>query len=78
MVLLILFWKLGCKEKFFISKDEFILGLSLIGLDTIKKLKTKIPQLRDEIKNIDNFKAFYLFLFEYMKSNQKKIDIGKI
>jgi hypothetical protein len=53
--------------------------LALLGVTSAKKIKEKISQIKDEIKEQDKFKKFYLFLFDYMKvSNQKKIDIGKL
>jgi hypothetical protein len=69
---------LNCKEKFFISKDEFITGLALQGYETLKKLKSKIPALKDELKVKENFKKFYMFLFDYMKGTQKRLDVGKV
>lgn len=76
ITLLILFWKLGCTEKYFITKDQFIRGFASLGMETLAKMKKKIPNLRKEIESDSAFKQFYMFCFNYMRENgQKRISV---
>jgi len=66
-LLLILAWKLGCKVVWEISKDEFITGFSLAGVSSFEQIKHKTEEWRKEIKDENQFKTFYFFIFEYLK-----------
>lgn len=72
--LLILFWKLGCQKKYFISEQEFINGMSELGMETSTKIKQLFPKLTNYIQDTKQFRLFYSFCFDYFREpNQKRL-----
>ena len=49
------------------KKTEFMTGMVAMGVDTIAKLRSKIPQLRNELKDARSFKELYLFVFGFSR-----------
>ncbi|KAL0489378.1 hypothetical protein AKO1_010695 [Acrasis kona] len=73
--LLVLFWKLGCKKQYVITKEEFTTGMAKLGMETLDKIKTKLPSIDEvELKNKSDveFTDFYNFCFFYVKSPEQK------
>lgn len=59
------YFRAECMEDF--KKQEFMQGMAAMGVDTIAKLKAKIPQLRNELKDNRAFKDLYLFVFGFSR-----------
>lgn len=58
------------------TKDEFINGLTELGVDSLDKLKQKLTTLENELLDSSKFKDFYQFTFNYAKDpGQKGIDL---
>ncbi|XP_026467039.1 DCN1-like protein isoform X1 [Ctenocephalides felis] len=75
-LVLIIAWKFKAETQCEFSRDEFINGMMDLGVDSIDKLKAKLPLLENELKDIMKFKEFYHFTFNYAKDpGQKGIDL---
>ncbi|XP_055377028.1 DCN1-like protein [Condylostylus longicornis] len=75
-LVLIIAWKFRAETQCEFSKDEFVNGLSVLGVDSIEKLKAKLPSLENELNDQSKFKDFYQFTFNYAKdSGQKGLDL---
>jgi len=68
--LLVMFYKLNCSQQYEITEDEWVKGFAKLGMETFAKMKQKIPKLKEEIKDTNEFNAFYLFCFNYMKQSK--------
>lgn len=49
------------------SKEEFTAGMLKMGVDSIDKLKKKLPDLRAELKNEDKFRDVYNFAYMFSR-----------
>jgi DCN1-like protein 1/2 len=49
------------------SRQEFIEGLQMLGVDSIDKLKYLLPSLRAELKDEHKFRDIYNFAFGWAK-----------
>lgn len=49
------------------SKDEFINGMTALSIDSLAKLKERLPELRDQA--LSNLDAIYMFAFHFLKDN---------
>lgn len=65
--LLILFWKVGADQKYFLSKEQFIMGLAKLGMQDETRIKSGLKRMPQEISNDKSFREFYLWLFDYFK-----------
>lgn len=75
-LVLIIAWKFRAETQCEFTKDEFINGFVGLGVDSIDKLKAKLPQLETELRDSNKFKDFYQFTFNYAKEHaQKGIDL---
>jgi DCN1-like protein 1/2 len=70
--LFILFYKLNCSQQYEIKENEWITGFATLGMETFQKMKQRIPKLKDEIKDEQEFTDFYLFCFNYMKQSKEQ------
>lgn len=68
---LILLGKLQPQKQYLFTKDEFVNGFQKQGIKTLKEIKTKLPQYKDELKNETTFKKFYAFVFDYSKPSKE-------
>lgn len=75
--LLILFWKLGCTKAYCITQDQFVTGLASCRMETVTKIKERISKMPSYIINPKDFKQFYSWCFDYMKteSTSKRIPL---
>ena len=60
-------WKLKCATPTKISKTEWVHGFQQMRIDSLEKLRTSLPLLRNELANSGNFRDFYYFLFDWIK-----------
>jgi len=70
--LLILFWKLNCDKKYYISERQFIYGLSELGMESAQKVKSLFPKLSSYISDPRSFKQFYGYCFDYFRDPAQK------
>ncbi|KAI9586992.1 DCN1-like protein [Glossina fuscipes] len=75
-LVLIIAWKFHAEVQCEFTREEFVNGLFELGVDSIEKLKTKLPLLEMELTDLGKFKDFYQFAFNYAKDpGQKGIDL---
>ncbi|XP_061397554.1 DCN1-like protein [Musca vetustissima] len=75
-LVLIIAWKFHAEVQCEFTREEFVNGMSELGVDSIDKLKAKLPQLEMELNDLAKFKDFYQFTFNYAKDpGQKGIDL---
>lgn len=75
-LVLIIAWKFKADTQCEFTRDEFINGMTELGCDSIEKLKARLPQLENELKDNYKFKDFYQFTFNYAKNpGQKSLDL---
>lgn len=72
ILVLIIAWKCKAAVQCEFTKDEFVMGLLELGVDSIDKLKAKLSTLESEIKDPNKFKDFYHFTFNYAKNPGQK------
>uniref|UniRef100_A0A673UNW3 DCN1-like protein n=1 Tax=Suricata suricatta TaxID=37032 RepID=A0A673UNW3_SURSU len=80
---LIIAWKFRAATQCEFSKQEFMDGMTELGLsfihlilrcrcDSIEKLKAQIPKMEQELKEPGRFKDFYQFTFNFAKNPGQK------
>lgn len=75
-LVLIIAWRFKAETQCEFTRDEFINGIAQLGVDSIEKLKQKLPVLEAELNDPAKFKDFYQYTFNYAKdSNQKSLDL---
>lgn len=75
-LVLIIAWKFRAAAQCEFSRDEFMIGMTELGSDSIEKLKARLPSLDAELKDNTRFKDFYQFTFNYAKNpGQKGLDL---
>ncbi|KAH7728042.1 RP42 protein [Aphelenchoides avenae] len=73
---LILAWKLKAGTQCEFSWEEWKDGMTALKVDSLDKLKAKMPKLNDEIKDQTAFRNFYQFTFQYAKAvAQRSLDL---
>jgi DCN1-like protein 1/2 len=73
---LILAWKLKAETQCEFSQKEFTEGMNALRVDSLEKLKAKMPKLSDEIRDPSAFRSFYHFTFQYAKNvAQRSLEI---
>lgn len=75
-LVLIIAWRFKAETQCEFTRDEFMNGVQQLGVDSIEKLKQKLPVLETELSDPMKFKDFYQFTFNYAKeSSQKSLDL---
>lgn len=75
-LVLIIAWKFKAEKQCEFTKEEFINGFDILGVDSIEKLRQKLPALESELRDPHKFKDFYQFTFNYAKDpGQKGLDL---
>lgn len=75
-LVLIIAWKFRAEAQCEFSHVEFCNGMIDLGVDSVDKLKSKLPLLEQELNDASKFKDFYQFTFNYAKDpGQKGIDL---
>lgn len=64
---LIFSWRLGVAVQGQITREEFSNGLMALGCDSVDKLKTRVSQLDNDIRQPAKFKEFYGYTFTFAK-----------
>ncbi|CAH2099457.1 unnamed protein product [Euphydryas editha] len=72
ILVLIIAWKCKAAVQCEFTKEEFMTGFIELGVDSVDKLKAKLPTLEMEIKDPNKFKDFYQFTFNYAKNPGQK------
>ncbi|KAG0055944.1 DCN1-like protein 5 [Gryganskiella cystojenkinii] len=54
------------------TKDEWIKGMKSLEVDSTIKLKAVMPRLVAKLKNPQDFKEFYRYIFMFVKSSEQK------
>jgi len=76
LVTLILAWQMKAQKLGEFSRQEWTEGLTYLQVDSIPKLKDRLPGLRAQIAEDQSFKEFYNFVFNYGKEEtQKSLDL---
>jgi hypothetical protein len=58
------------------TREEFTGGMRKMGVDSIEKLKAKLPALRQELADEAKFKQVYEYCFDFSKElNQKSLPL---
>lgn len=55
-----------------LTAAEFKLGFTAMGVSTVDELKRKLPQLYQELKNPEDFKKMYKFVFDFARDKTFK------
>lgn len=75
-LVLIIAWRFNAETQCEFTRDEFCRGMQHLGVDSIEKLKQKLPALEAELNDLARFKDFYQFTFNYAKeTTQKSLDL---
>ena len=68
-VLLVLAWKMNCKQMGYFTLKEWLKGFSELQCDSLNKIKAKIDYLRQFLFDSSSFKSIYRFSFGFSKVN---------
>ncbi|KAJ3694927.1 hypothetical protein LUZ60_000304 [Juncus effusus] len=72
IVMLVISWHMKAATMCEFSRQEFIGGLQSIGVDSIPKLREKLPSLRAEIRDEHKFREIYNFAFSWAREKGQK------
>ncbi len=56
------------------SKEEFTSGLVKLGVDSMDKLKRKLPELRAELKHDDKYREVYSFAYNFSREVRAAVE----
>ncbi|KAL1453088.1 hypothetical protein WDU94_007263 [Cyamophila willieti] len=64
--ILVLAWKLDAQQMCKFTKQEFVNGLKVMNVDSIKDIQNKLPELVNKCRdNAEEFKSLYRFTFRF-------------
>lgn len=72
IVMLVLSWHMKAATMCEFSKEEFVGGLLALGIDSLEKLRERIPYMRSELKDEQKFRDIYIFAFGWAKEKGQK------
>lgn len=72
LVMLVLSYHLNAQSMGEFTRTEFETGMERLGVDSIDKLKAKVPQLRGELKDADAFRQIYNFAYLFSREKGQK------
>ena len=72
LVVLVLSWHLGAQSMGEYSKIEFETGMEALGVDSLEKLKKKVPKLRAELNDPQSFREIYNFAYLFSRDKGQK------
>lgn len=79
IVMLVLSWHFKAAAMYEYSREEFEEGLTKLGVDSLDKLKAKLPSLRAEMDSPDKFRQIYNFAYLFSREKGQKcvhLDVG--
>uniref|UniRef100_A0A6B2LG92 Defective in cullin neddylation protein n=1 Tax=Arcella intermedia TaxID=1963864 RepID=A0A6B2LG92_9EUKA len=76
-ILTVIAWNLKAKQMGIFTREQFVGGFKALGLDSIEKIKARLPQFREELKDAQKLAQIYKYSFEFYKDekNKKSIEI---
>jgi hypothetical protein len=77
-LMMLVAWKLNCQTTWEISRQEWMDGFSLHGCHNMRQITEKTTQWRNEIKNAEEFKSFYYFVFNYLRGEKKVLEMDSV
>lgn len=72
IVMLVLSWHMKAATMCEFSREEFASGLQSLGVDSLEKLREKIPTMRAELKDEQKFCEIYNFAFGWAREKGQK------
>ena len=54
------------------TQQEFRTGFQAMGVNTTDDLKKKLPQLQNDLKNPDEFKKMYKYVYDFARDKSFK------
>ncbi|KAF9131543.1 DCN1-like protein 5 [Mortierella sp. 14UC] len=54
------------------TKDEWAKGMKKLEIDSVERLKAKLPELVERLKDPVHFKEFYRYIFMFAKDSEQK------
>lgn len=72
IVMLVLSWHLGAQSMGEFTQAEFEEGLAKIGVDSLDKLKAKLPRLRAELDDPAMYREIYNFAYMFSREKGQK------
>jgi len=71
--LLVILWKLGARAQWELTRDEFVGGWTALGCGRLDGMKQKLQAWRRELDDVENFRKFYFWVFDYLREEGKTI-----
>lgn len=72
IIMLVLSWHLNANIMCEYTKDEFVGGLSKMGVDSVEKLKRRLPELRQELRDPSKWHEIYNYAFSWAREKGQK------
>jgi len=72
IVMLVLSYHLNAQTMCEYTHDEFVNGLAKLGLDSIRKIKDKLPRMRAELEDPNSFREIYAYAFLFSREKGQK------
>ncbi|KAG0293712.1 DCN1-like protein 5 [Linnemannia gamsii] len=70
--MLVLAYHLDADTMPIFTKDEWAKGMKKLEIDSVERLKTKLPGLIERLKDSAHFKEFYRYIFMFAKDSEQK------
>ncbi|KAI8086166.1 Cullin binding-domain-containing protein [Halteromyces radiatus] len=66
-------WKLNISTMGYITQQEWMTGMQQLGIDHQEQLvKQRLDEFESALQDVDNFKKFYRYTFDYGKNKDQK------
>uniref|UniRef100_A0A7S0IWR0 Defective in cullin neddylation protein n=1 Tax=Calcidiscus leptoporus TaxID=127549 RepID=A0A7S0IWR0_9EUKA len=67
VVMLMIAWKMKAATMCVFTREEWVRGMTAMGVDSVDKLKEHFSALHEQLKSTPAFKDFYCFCFAFAK-----------
>lgn len=75
-MVLIIAWRFKAETQCEFTRAEFVNGFLELGVDSLDKLSAKLPSMEHDLIDLNKFKDFYQYTFNYAKDQgQKGLDL---
>lgn len=75
-MVLIIAWRFKAETQCEFTRTEFVNGFLEVGVDSLDKLIAKLPSMEHDLVDLNKFKDFYQYTFNYAKDQgQKGLDL---